>query len=367
MFLYTSNKVRHVLPFVVLVSIAAACTDGVGPGTPGGVVDTTVVDTAGVAPQVYVSRAGSDYNPGSEARPFRTIRYALTRLQPGQTLLVRGGTYTENIRNPVIRPGRPDARITVAAYPGERVVVAGLVWLTRPSYWTIDGINVTWSTANSGSSHMVKISNGIGWTYQNSELWGARSFAAILVYGSAPGEPGDWTLRNNCVHDTYATNASSQDHNLYINTGGAAGRGLIERNVIFNAPNGENIKLGYGSTYWTGVGTANVTVRYNTMHGALKNLMLTDDSHDNVIERNIVSGTASDYFMRAYKLRNTTNVLRDNVLFGAGRLQYADAGYSAVTDGGGNVLALDPQFDAVACDGFRPQNPDAQAYGRWAP
>src|SRR5215212_3506995 len=41
---------------------------------------------------LYVSRAGSDSNPGTLERPWRTIQKAVTRLKPGQTALVRAGT-----------------------------------------------------------------------------------------------------------------------------------------------------------------------------------------------------------------------------------------------------------------------------------
>lgn len=316
----------------------------------------------------FVSPAGSDSNPGTESSPWRTIGYALTRLEPGQTLYVRGGTYTENIKNPVIRAGRPDARIRVAAYRGERPVLVGLLWLTRPSYWTIDGLNVTWSSANGPTDHMVRMTNGVGWIYENSELWGARSFAGLLVYGSATGEPADWIVRNNCVHDIWTDpkHHTNGDHNLYINTGITAGRGLIERNILFNAPNGQNVKLGYGrSDPQPGDGTANVTVRYNTMYSSLKNIMVADGSHHITIERNIVKRSADGYAIRAYQLSGTNNVFRDNVFDEFRYLQYS-AGGVEVTDGGGNLFPRDPRFDAMGCAAMKPTDTTSQAYGRYA-
>jgi hypothetical protein len=374
-------RMHRTLPHV-LVLLGLACEDG-GSGTtrPGAASPAAEVSADGVAEDTaeileraptsparyYVSPAGSDSAPGTEREPWRTLRRALTRLHPGDSLLVRGGTYEENVRNPRIRQGLPDARITVAAYPGERPVLVGLLSLTRPSYWTLDGINVTWADGNPSTTHMVKMTDGVGWVFQNAELWGARSYAALLVYGSTEGEPAGWALRGNCVHDTYASNDGSQDQNLYINTGVSAGPGLVERNVIFNAPNGMNVKLGYGrGTPQPGDGTARVTVRFNTMYGALKNLMVTDESHDNVIEHNIIVASASGWAIRVYRLAGLNNVVRDNVFHGQRGLQYADPGYGSLVDGGGNRLAHDPRFDAAGCEGFRPGNPDAQAYGRYA-
>jgi hypothetical protein len=69
----------------------------------------------------YVSVRGSDDSPGSLARPWRTIGFALSRLRPGDTLLIRGGTYLE--RPTVAASGTADARITIQSYPGERAVI----------------------------------------------------------------------------------------------------------------------------------------------------------------------------------------------------------------------------------------------------
>ena len=327
---------------------------------------TTAPDTAAH----YVATTGSDAAEGTASAPWRTIAHALTQLAPGETLYVRGGEYREDIQNPSIRVGRPDARIRVKAYPGERPVLRGLLWLDRPSYWTIDGLNVTWAPEHGPTDHMVKLTNGVGWVFENGELWGARSFSGLLVYGSIAGEPADWTIRGNCIHDIWTDplHHVNGDHNLYINTGITAGAGLIERNILFNAPNGQNIKLGYGrSDPQPGDGTANVTVRNNTMYGALKNLMLTDESHDNVIERNIIVGSDEGYALRAYRLAGSGNVIRDNVLSEMRYLQYGDSGYGLATDGGGNLLPHDPRFDSVGCSGFRPADETAQAYGRYAP
>ena len=42
----------------------------------------------------HVSPTGSDSNPGSEARPFRTIQKAADGVKPGDTVLVDDGVYT---------------------------------------------------------------------------------------------------------------------------------------------------------------------------------------------------------------------------------------------------------------------------------
>ena len=46
----------------------------------------------------YVSPKGNDNAKGSKKKPFRTFKRACKSLKPGDTLYVRGGIYTENIR-----------------------------------------------------------------------------------------------------------------------------------------------------------------------------------------------------------------------------------------------------------------------------
>jgi hypothetical protein len=47
-----------------------------------------------VAETYYVATNGSDGNSGSAAAPFRTIRKAASRVGPGDTVIIRDGTYT---------------------------------------------------------------------------------------------------------------------------------------------------------------------------------------------------------------------------------------------------------------------------------
>ena len=69
----------------------------------------------------YVAVGGRDDNPGTLARPWRTIGFAASRLRPGDTLLVRGGTYLE--RPKVAVSGTAAAPVTIQSYPGETAVI----------------------------------------------------------------------------------------------------------------------------------------------------------------------------------------------------------------------------------------------------
>jgi hypothetical protein len=312
----------------------------------------------------YVSTAGNDAAVGSSSSPWRTIGRSLTRLSPGDTLFVRAGTYSERITAPKLRAGTSALRIKVAAYPGERPVIQGLLWLHSPSYWTFDGISVTWSAANSTSEHMVKLINGVGWSFINGEIWGARSYAAVLVTGDVANQPADWRIANNCIHDTYATHGLNQDHNIYLNTGLTAGAGTLEHNLVFNATNGRNLKMGPSGSSG---GTVNVAVRYNTFYNAIQPVSPSYDTNHNRFEWNIIGRSQGTYgAIHAYALRGADNVAANNITFATPRMLSSTGGGVPVANGGGNQF-LDPRFDSVAsCAGFHPQAAAAAAFGRFA-
>ena len=45
----------------------------------------------------YVATNGNNSNPGTEAKPFKTIQYGINKLTAGDTLIIKSGTYTEKI------------------------------------------------------------------------------------------------------------------------------------------------------------------------------------------------------------------------------------------------------------------------------
>ena len=83
------------------------------------------------AADYFVSTEGSDTNPGSIDRPWATIAQGLKKLQPGDTLYLRGGRYHQAVK---VRDlgGNQNAPITLAAYPGEKVVLDGTVAVRSP-------------------------------------------------------------------------------------------------------------------------------------------------------------------------------------------------------------------------------------------
>jgi hypothetical protein len=298
-----------------------------------------VPSSAQAATTLVVSPSGDDSAAGTATAPLRTLGTAFKRLQPGDTLVVRGGTYVEQVKVKVAK-GTAAAPIRVVAAAGERPVLSGLLWLKEADHWTLDGLNVTWGPSNTKKQHMVKMTGGTGWRITGAEIWGARSYAAILVAGT----PSNWSIDHSYVHDTYKSNSTNQDHLIYVN--GGMGGGVIERNVLAHSPNGRGLKVGPPSGGSKAIG--NLVVRYNTFldNRGPSNLQLSYGASGVEIYRNVfdLSGKGKPN-VTAYKLNGSGNKAWDNLGWRSAGVLDDDP---RIADLGGNVM-VDPQ---LAASGF---------------
>ena len=71
----------------------------------------------------YVSTTGSDSNSGTQASPFRTIQKAANTVSPGDTVLVRAGTYSELVS--ISSSGQFNNYITFQPFASEQVTIDG--------------------------------------------------------------------------------------------------------------------------------------------------------------------------------------------------------------------------------------------------
>lgn len=121
----------------------------------------------------YVATTGSDSNSGTITSPFHTIAKAVSVVQSGETIYVRGGTYSLTATITLGKSGTENARISLLAYPGEKPVLdfsaqtlsgsnRGVV-LTG-SFWHVKGLNITGAGDNGmiisgGNSNIIELCN----------------------------------------------------------------------------------------------------------------------------------------------------------------------------------------------------------------
>ncbi len=84
---------------------------------------------------VYVSPSGSDSGSGSSSSPLRTVGKAVDEVGSGGTVVLRGGTYHEDVEVP------SGKKVTLMGYPGEEAWFDGSSAITQ---WTATGGD--WST-----------------------------------------------------------------------------------------------------------------------------------------------------------------------------------------------------------------------------
>jgi Right handed beta helix region len=258
----------------------------------------------------YVSPRGSDTNPGTLRRPWRTVQHGLDQLEKGQALLLRGGTYRENL---VMTRGGTSARpIIVQNYPHEHPILrpgdtdennmplqvgSGAAYL-RFSGLVFEGARGP-STTNIyvwGSAHDVTFT-------QCESRWSARQgfFSEAMTRGIR--------ISRCYFHDNGGAGPRNLDHNLYIE-----GRNhVIANNVITGAKNGYGIQL-YPSS--DRVVVANNTVALNRSGFVLggEGSATTRNARvvNNIIAFNQEYGVTVDWG----DSRGTGDVVADNVVFG---------------------------------------------------
>src|ERR1700733_16049499 len=100
----------------------------------------------------YVSTAGDDANPGTPAKPWRTVQHAADTARAGSTVNVRGGVYEERVS--INSSGNAsDGFITFRSYPGETAILdaghlvpegrSGILTIHNQSYVRIEGFEIS--------------------------------------------------------------------------------------------------------------------------------------------------------------------------------------------------------------------------------
>jgi len=323
---------------------------------------------------LYVATWGEDFigdtwkeAPNSFETPWKTIKRAVQRAQPGDTIMVRGGTYVEAVGWEADRATK-DSPIVLTNYKNERVVLKGSLKLENADYWTVDGINVTYDPELGRREALVAFHGGAGWQLLNSEIWGSRGVSNVMIRAGAQS-PRDYRLAGNCIHDNLATgDAFMNDHNIYLQPGYDSGPGIIERNILFNAPNGANIKAAGGDPSKTGA--ANVRIDYNTMSTAGAGVIVGYASHGISMNGNLIGprkGGGQLYVaaILGNTVSGTNNVAKNTAVRGYERTVWstADSTRPLVES---RTVRVNPDFDdTTACSGFHPKDEAASAYGRY--
>lgn len=322
----------------------------------------------------YVALTGNDSNPGTIAQPFRSIARGVNSLTAGDTLYLRGGTYTERIDLATPnKTGTPSAWITIAGYTGESVTIRytsttsrgyGPVraWGQRGYFifdnLILDGVNETEGTKwqiRDGNHHFI---------LRNLEFKNFKSSALYI-------EADDILITNCSFHDGDETNATlKRFYGIYAHHGRNI---VIENSQIYNQPGGglhlypgpltnlivrgnriyhnNRHATGFGGIILYGSSTTSITnvqiynnLVYanglNPMAGPTDGITIGPYTQGTKLWNNTVYGN-KDYGINIKSTLAANTLVQNNIMYGNTKGNYVNTGISTTYD---HNLTTNPSF-----------------------
>lgn len=169
----------------------------------------------------YVASTGNDSNSGTLNEPLKSINTAISKVVPGDTVVVRGGKYYELIV--INKSGMKNKQITIKAYTGETPVIDGssaivagwmaLVTMKDVRYIRLEGFdicNLSGSAFNIDPEGINISGNSNDITIKDCNIYNIKSFAtldrwrsahAILVLGNGESAISNLVITGCTVHD----------------------------------------------------------------------------------------------------------------------------------------------------------------------
>ncbi len=176
-FLYENGTLESKTVYVRFSPNSTSTYSGYITNSGGGTTQSLSVSGTGVTNLItsyYVSGAGSDTNPGTIDQPFLTIPKAVSVAQLGDTIYVRGGTYSISSTITISKSGITDERYFLLGYSNERPILdfstgSSIGILLSGNYWHIKGFDVLKAKGNgmriTGSNNIIEFCA----FYDNSE------------------------------------------------------------------------------------------------------------------------------------------------------------------------------------------------------
>jgi Right handed beta helix region len=319
--------------WLALVALGLAAAFGIGGGG------------AGAAPPCdkVASLRGLDINPGTEALPFRTAEKLAGSLGPGQTGCLRGGTYSGNMV--ITHGGTSGAPISIQSYPGERAVVIGRVWVqSGADFVTVSDLDLVGLNPLNGPSPLIE-ANDV--TLANNDITNIHTADCVFI-GSWAHVVERVAITGNRIHNCGRIPITNRHQGISVWN---AGDTKISRNVIFdNADRGIQL-FPYAQR---------TQVDYNTIDGNGEGVLVsgtdTGASNDNIVERNVITNSTNRDNLESFWPEGgpvgTGNVYRDNCVSGGVR-DNGDGGVQPRMAGvvvSGNLVADPGYVDRIGKD-----------------
>jgi hypothetical protein len=295
-----------------------------------GLIGAALYGTGALAATYYVATTGSDNSPGTQAQPWKTIQHAASVAVAGDTVLVAGGVYNQQVS--FTRSGTATQKIVFKPADGTTPIIDGtglavgqwgtLVGFNNAAYVHFEGFEVRNSSAYlvwiGGESHHLEL---VGLDVHNggaSGIWldGPKNRPAMSV------------ISGNHVHDNPQGGIT-----VWSATGGYY---LIQGNEVWankGSGNYDGIQVGGGDA-----GSHHIVVKNNYVHdnGSADTGEDAIDlgghamNHHYLVEANVMAGGTGSFKMHSGDLKlgyytpgvSGFHIARFNQLFGKGYVAY---------------------------------------------
>jgi hypothetical protein len=303
----------------------------------GSILGTQLVDAA----TYYVATTGNDANLGTSSQPVKTIPQGISKLQSGDTLVIKPGTYAQRISN--IPSGTSETNRTVIKAEQAGTVIlkpsgAGHIALVGSSgqYITLEGLII--DGANTTSGYGLRLERNSDFSQQANHIT-VRNLEVRNTINSCIGVAGHHHLLTGLyVHHCNPTSSSSRGvHGLYWSA-----RDSILENTLVSTVSGYGIQL-YDSgradqivnnllrnNIFTKNGLGGVTVYGN--NNKFYNNVLYDNNH-------------------GLETRYSGNIVCNNIAYGNRQQNLAD--YGSGNTFSHNLVNSNPKFVNTAAGDFR--------------
>jgi hypothetical protein len=316
------------------------------------------------------------------SHPLRNIETAIRVAKAGDVIVVRAGSYNESLGYGAVS-GTSSHHIVMQSYPGEKVLMYGTLMLHSPSYWTVEGFHFVYNKAVQGSGEaIVLLDGGTNWIFQNNEIRGSVGYANLIIQSDKAANssvaaltaaaPKNWLVSGNCIHDNNGNDAQGLDHNIYLTGSIYQSGGMIEHNLLADAPRGSDIKAAASGESVANNSPANVIIDYNTMTTAASGVTLGLGAKYMKVDYNIIvqpqNAQAVDGGIHTWELaKPTTSSIKDDVFYGwpvSIHEEYGQVGHLVTA----NNVKSNPSFTgSVTSCNLKPSSSSvATRYGQYA-
>jgi hypothetical protein len=333
----------------------AVSTAGVGAAAQDDASTQLLASTAAAAAEtpstynLYVASTGSDTNPGSQAKPFKTIGRAASLAKPSTTVHVAAGTYRENVTTKVHGTATGRIRYVSDTKWGAKIIGSGTegMWTNRANYTDIVGFDIS-GPGRLGILNLASYTLAQGNHVHNLTVSGGCSGGGGAGIMNAEYTASDGDIIGNVVHDIGVPGKCNAVHGIYHTNL----RGHIYNNVVYRASAwgihlwhaANNVMVANNTSFQNGAGSMGGGIVIGVGDSPGGKILTNTKVINNIVYSNPAKGIL-EYCASGQACIGSGNVVANNLVTGSSSAITMKVGSATGT------ITADPQFVSYQANG----------------